>query len=264
MQWRRLGRAHRRKRNHHHRLRIAKRGRHIQAQVQRVLGGQRQRRNVLEMRRVQRGKNLRRVHNGAHVGAIQARSGQGRVAELVHQIPGRSIGQLRHQRLRVGIVQHQPVRVLHQARRLLIAGLVEALLVYPDAKRPRGFLRTFLQRGRIGLRRHLNVVEIRVQAHPIQARCLQILRRAHKGAGASAHRVAQGAEVASRLRSQKHDGLLRFRGNGHKHALVVRLVRPCLNARKPPRRRRIGGPAQKGDNQNKVRGLALRKIRMDP
>ena len=55
----------RRQRHHHHRLRIHKRGRHIQAQIQAVACRQRQRRNVLEVRRVQRTQYLYRIHNRA-------------------------------------------------------------------------------------------------------------------------------------------------------------------------------------------------------
>ena len=69
MQRRRFGLAHRRQSHHHHRLGIAERGRHIQAQVEGVAGGQRQRGNVLEMRRMQRRENLGRIHDGADIGA---------------------------------------------------------------------------------------------------------------------------------------------------------------------------------------------------
>ena len=58
MQGRRFGGAHRRQRDHHHRFGIAEGGRHVQPQVQRILRRQRQSRNVLEVRRVQRGRIL--------------------------------------------------------------------------------------------------------------------------------------------------------------------------------------------------------------
>ena len=201
MKGRRLGRAHGRQCNYHYGLRIAERRRHIQTQVQRILSRKCQRGNVLKMRRMQRGQNLRRIHNRSHVRAVKSAAAHGRVAQLIHQVPGRSVGQLRHQRLRVRVVQHQSVCVLNQAGRLLVAWLVKALLVYPDAQRPRRFFGLVLQRGRIGLRGDLHVFEIRIEAHAIQARGLQILRSSHKRPGSSAHRVAQRAEVASRLRS---------------------------------------------------------------
>ena len=49
---------------------------------------------------------------------------------------------------------------------------------------------------------------------------LQILGGAHKCARPAAHRGAQRAEVAARLRRQKDQRLLRFGGNGDKHALL--------------------------------------------
>ena len=117
---------------------------------------------------------------------------------------------------------------------------------------------------RIGLRGHLDLGQVGFQAHAVQARGLQILGGADKGAGPPAHGRAQGAEIAARLRGQKDHGLLRFGGNGDKHAFFAHFAGPGFDAGKPLRRRRISDPAQERDDQYIMRGLALGKVGMNP
>ena len=107
--------------------------------------GQGQRGNVLKMRRVQRAENPRRVHDCADIGAVGAASAHAGVAQLVHQVRAGAAGQLVHARLRVGVVQHHRVGALQQAGGLLVAGLVKALLIQPDAQAARGPLGALFQ-----------------------------------------------------------------------------------------------------------------------
>ncbi len=80
----------------------------------------------------------------------------------------------------------------------------------------------------------------------------------------AAHSTAQGVKVATRLRRQKNQRLLRFSGDGDKHTLLTRTAGPGLHACKPLRRRRIGDPAQEAYDQHIMRGLALRQVGMNP
>ena len=264
VQHRRLGRTDRGKGDNDNRLGIAERRGNVEAQIECVFGGQRQRRDVLEMGRMQRRKNSGRIQDCAYIGAEFAAAAHGGIAQLVHQVAGCAVGQLRHQRLRVGIVQHQSVGVLHQAGRLLVGGLVKALLVDLDAQGARQVLGAHLQQLWIGQGSGFHLGQVGLQAHTVEAGCLQILGRPHKGAGAVAHGSAQRCEIPARLRSQKDQRLLRFSWNSDENTFLPRLATPGLHARKPLRRRRVCDPAQEGNNQNIMGRLALRKIGMNP
>ena len=161
-------------------------------------------------------------------------------------------------------VEHQRVSVLHQAGRLLVGGLVKALLVELDTQASSRFLSALLEQAGIGLRCLFHLGQIGVQAHAISAGSLQILNGANKCSGTALYRLAQSAEVSACLRSQKEQRLLRFFGHGDEYTLLARLAAPCLHARKPLRGRRVGGPAQKRNDQHKVRRLALGKVGMNP
>ena len=264
MQRRSFRGPHRRQRHHHHRFGIAERRRQIQAQVQRVLGGQRQGGDVLEMRRVQRGQDLGRIHDRPHVRAELPRAPDGGIAELVHQVAGGPAGQLRHQRLGIGIVQNQPFGVLREAGRLLVGGLVEALLIDLDAQRPRRRLRPLLQGFGIGLRGGPDFIQVSVQPHAVPAGRLQVLPGANKRSRPVVDSLAQGAEVAARFRHQENQSLLRLLGHGNEHALVPGLAGPGFHPREPVRGRGIGGAAQERHHQDVARRLAFGEIGMDP
>ena len=264
MQRRRLDRAHRRQRHHHHGLGVAEGGRHVQPQVQRIFGGQGQRGNVLVMRRVQGAEDLDGIHDGANIRAVGSAASHRRIAELAHQVRGGVAGKLCHGRLHVSVVQHQAVGVAHQAGRLLIGGLVEAFMVELDAQAAGGHLGAHLQGFGVRLGGNPNFRQIGIQAHPVPTGHLQILNGANKNAGAANHGLAQRAEVAARLRRQKDQRLLRLFRHRHEDSLLAHVTVPGLHAGKPVRGRRVGGSAQKGDNQDIMRGLALGKIGVNP
>ena len=124
----------------------------LRRRFRRVGTRQRERGNVLEMRGMQRSENPGGVDDGADVGAVCTAAGHGGVAELVHQVESRAGGQLVHQRLRIGVVEHHAFGVLREAGGLLVDGLSEAALVDLDAQAAGGHLGARLQRCGIVLR----------------------------------------------------------------------------------------------------------------
>ena len=263
-QSRHFGRADGRQGHHHDRFGIAEGWRKVQSQVKGVFGGQSQSGDVLKVRGMQRSQDFCRVDDGAYIGAVHAPSTHAGVAELVHQVAGGSVGDLAHQRLGVRVVENHSVGVLHQARGLLIGGFVKALLLYPDPEGTSRQLGALFQGPGIGLRCDLHLGQVRIQPHAIPTRGLQVLGGAHKGPGPVMHGFAQGAEVSARLRRQEDERLLRLLGNRNKYALTAGTTRPGFDAGEPVVWRRIGGPAQEGDDQNKVGRLAFGQIGMDP
>ena len=122
----------------------------------------------------------------------------------------------------------------------------------------------FLEGFGVGLGGDLHLGQIGFQAHPVPTGSLQVLGGADESAGAVVDGLAQGVEVAAGLRRQKDQRLLGLGGDGDKHAFIPRFAGPGLHASKPLRRGRIGGPAQEGDDQHKMRGLALGQVGMNP
>jgi hypothetical protein len=151
-----------------------------------------------------------------------------------------------------------------RTRRLLIGGLVEALLIELDTEGPCRGLGAFFQGLEIGLRGHSHFVQVGIQPHAIPAGGLQVLPGANKGAGPVMDRLAQGAEIAACFRYQEDKRLLGLLGDGHKYAFVPGLASPGLHARKPVGGRRIGRAAQERHYEDVPFRLALGKIRVDP
>ena len=154
--------------------------------------------------------------------------------------------------------------MLREAWRLLISRLVEALLVEPNSQDRSCLLSPILQRFRVSLGGNFDFCKVGIKAHPVEACRLQILRRPDKDPGSALYRIPQCAEVAACSGGKKHDGLLGFLGNGDEDSLFACLFCPGIHARKPFGRRGVGGAAEEGNDQHKSRGLAFRKIRMDP
>ena len=253
-----------RERDNDDRFGIAERRRDVQTKVQRVLRRERQRGNVLKVRRVERRQNLGGVDDCADIGAELPGAAHRGVTQLVHQVAGGAVGDLRHQRLRIGIVEHHAVGVLGQARGLLVCGLIKTLLIDFDAQGARRKLRPFLQLLLVGLAGNLHIGQVGIQPHAVPTGGLQVLGGAHKSTGAVVDGLAQGAEIAAGFGRQEDDGLLRFLRNGNEDALFAGDAGPRLNARKPIKRRGIGGSAQEGYDEDEVGRLALRQVRMDP
>ena len=242
----------RRQRHHHHRLRAPERGRRGQSQVQRVGRRQRQSRNVAEVRRVHGRENLGRVHNGPDVGRIGSAAAHARGADGIHQVGGRTAGQLRHQGLGIRVVQHHPLGVLRQASGLLLGGLFKALLFQLDAQAARGHFSPLLQRLLVRLRGDLHLCQVGFHPHAVPTGRLQVLYGAHKGAGFVVHGFLERVEISACLRHQEDQRLLCFTGHGDKDTLAAHRLRPCFHARKPLWRGRVCDSTQKSHHQHNV------------
>ena len=81
-------------------------------QVEFILLGQRQRRNVLILCGVRGAQNARDIYDRSDVGTVIAAAGGGCGADLRQQIGGGTRSQCRHHGLTVRIVEHQLVCVL--------------------------------------------------------------------------------------------------------------------------------------------------------
>ena len=157
--WNRCG-MDRRESDHQHGFRIAKRWRIVQAEIQFVFRRQSQGRNVLILRGVRRAQNAGDVHRCANVGAVISAAGVGCGADLRQQVALCARSQGCHHRLAVGIVEHELIRVLSQARHLLSARLVEALLIHADIQTTRQQRRTRFELLGVGRRNLADEVEI--------------------------------------------------------------------------------------------------------
>ncbi len=260
-------RGNRRQRDHNHRLGIAKRGRHVQAKIERVLlllGRQGKRRDVLILCRMNRTQDACQVDHRAHVGAELSRAKAARVAQLAHHVRRRAAGHLRHHRLRIRVVQHQTFGMLHQAGRLLLRRFVKALLIDAHAQAAGSQRGLLFQRLGVLDGSNLDLGEVIVQPQPVPAGLLQVLRCPDKRARPVVYRLAQRGEIPRCLRSQEEQGLFRFRRNHDKHTLLPRRVFPRFYPAKPVIRRRIRCAAQKGNNQYVMRRLRRRQVGMDP
>ncbi len=129
--------ANRRQADHDHRLRIAKGGRVVQAQIEFVLFGQGQRGDVLILRGMRRTQDAGDIDNRSDVRTVVAAAGVGCGSDLREQVAGWARGQGRDHGLAVRVVEDQLICVLGEARRLLGGGLVEALLLKADAQTSR-------------------------------------------------------------------------------------------------------------------------------
>ena len=147
--------------------------------------------NILKFCAVNISKQPRQIHDCSHIRAVKSPSCHGRRADCTDQV-GRGSGRQRgHNRLAVPVIQHQPVRVLGQAHRLLLHGTVKALLVDLDPQRFGHLHRTFMQLLGVRVRSLAYFTQIFFQSRTIQPRLIQILRRAYKYSRHSPHCRAQ-------------------------------------------------------------------------
>ena len=128
-QGRKRSRPHRRQTDHDDRLGIAKRRRIIEAQVEFVFLGQRHRRNVLILRGVRGAENARHIDDRADIGTVVAAPGVGVELICASKSDDGARGKRRDHGLAVSVVEYQLIGILREARHLLRAGLVEALLI---------------------------------------------------------------------------------------------------------------------------------------
>ena len=198
---------------------------------------------------VERGENSGCIQNCAHVGTEGSAADQRGITELIHQVAGGPVGQLRDQRLGVGVIKDQAVGLLREAGGLLVGGLVKALLVDFEAQGAGQVLGTLFEQFGIGQRCGLDLGQVGIKAHAVKTGGLQVLGGAHKGAGAPADSSAQGVEIAARFGGKKNERLLCFGGNRDKNTFVAHLLVPGFDARKPLGRGRVGGSAQEGNNE---------------
>ena len=119
------------------------------------------------MCRVQRSEDSGGVDDGADVRAISAASGHVGGTEGIHQGRGVAAGELRDERLRIGVVEYQPVGVLGQAWCLLVNGLVEAILVDLDAQAASRHFGALFERFQVGLGCDLDLCQVGFDAHPV-------------------------------------------------------------------------------------------------
>ena len=152
-----------------------KRWRIVQLKLQGVAPGHGQRRQVLVLRCVKAVEDLRHVEHGAHIHAVVTAAGLLGVRHLRQHVAGRARGELLHHARAAAVVEHQAVRVLHQARRLLLGGLIETLRIDLDIQAARQQFGLLFHRLGITAVRCLYRSEISIQPRPIQARLVQVL-----------------------------------------------------------------------------------------
>ena len=228
------------------------------------LGGQGEGGNVLEVGGVEGGEDLGRIDDGADVGAVQAGAAESGVAELIHQVGGGSVGQLGHEGLGVGVVEDHALGVLGQAGRLLVGGLVKALLFELDAEGAGGEFGLLLQGLGVGLAGGADLGEVGFKAHAVPACRLQVLGGANEGAGTVVDGFAEGAEVAAGFRRRKMRACWASLGTSDEDAFFAGGAGPGFDAGEPVERRGIGGAAEESDDQNEMSGLAFGEIGVNP
>ncbi len=142
--------------------------------------------------------------------------------------------------------------------------LLQAFFVELDAQAARKQRRNFLQLFWIGGVDLAHRVEIDIQAGAIEASLIQILRGANERAGTSANCADQRLEIAVCRRSEEEQHLLRAFRHGYSETTCrLKLLVPCLGLEEPVFRRRIRRATQKRRDQQVMRSLGLRKIRMN-
>jgi len=87
--------------------------------------------------------------------------------------------------------------------------------------------------------------QISLQPGSVQCGLVQVLRRAHEGAGPAAHRTDQGLEIAAAFPARGNEYLLRAFRHRDRQAVASAFCGPGLAGKKPAWWRRIGGTAQK-------------------
>ena len=119
---------------------------------------------------------------------------------------------------------------------------------------------------RLGIRfgSFFHLAEIFFEPCAIETGLIQILRGAHKCAGLAAHGGAKRAEVAAGFWREKNERLLRVFRHRHYDSFLADLFVPGFGTCKPVVGRRVGGAAEKRDDQQIADGLAFGKIRVNP
>ena len=263
LQRRRLGRLHRRQRDHNHCLRIQKRRGSIQLQIQRRPIRKRQPWNVLILRGLQKAYEVHHIHNRANIRRVQSRAHRCCVRGIVGQARYGS----RRQRLRdthpMSIV-HQHRNTRHrQTRHLLVYGLLETIRIRLQRQRLRQLRRTVRNHLRISRIHLLHRRQVSLYPQLLERSLVQRRIRADEQSRPPAHGPAQRLEVPTRLRRNEHQRLLGSLRHGNGCALDNLLV-PGIDLVEPVFRRLIRSSAQKRNNQQQVIGLRGRQIHLHP
>ena len=162
------------------------------------------------------------------------------------------------------VIEHQLVCVLREARDLLRAGLIEALLIDFHAQTAGEHCSVGFRLLGIGDVGSAHGLEIFLHTLPIQTGLLEILRRTHKGAGFPPNRCTQSAERAAGLGSEKDQSFVSLFRDGDEYSFVVYGFAPGFYTCKPGFRRRIGCTPQERDHHQVADGLAIGKVSMNP
>jgi hypothetical protein len=118
--------------------------------------------------------------------------------------------------------------------------------------------------GDVGGRKLAHGSDVFLDAGLLEAGEVEILRGADEDAGPALDGRAEGGEVAAGDGGEEEDGLLGLVGNGDFDALLVDFLVPGLDADEPVVGRRVGGPAEEGDDEEVANGLSGWEVGMEP
>ena len=240
-----------------HRLRLAERGHGVEQQRSARVMLHTERRNELELRRLERAEQAYDVADHADIGAVIAIARLGRRTELQGDV-GRRPGQGLRDRAGLRIGEHGGVARLRQAGGARIGLAQQTVGIELHRKAARELRRDVGQLRWIAMG---DVGDERLQPRPVEHRLIQLLRCAHERTGSPPDRRRHGIQRAAGIGDQQHDRLLRARGNGRVDRRLLRL--PWFGVEQPVLGRRIGRAAQEGEHQPVARTLRTRQIDRD-
>ncbi len=163
------------------------RGRGVQPQVQRVALGERNGRDVLVLCRMQIAHDAHQIHDGTHIGRVQAGPSDGRVAGSLDKVGVWPIGKRTHDVLPMAVVEQSLRARLGEAGELQVDGTFEAICVGLQGQGAGQQVRAPLKLRGVGRRHPADIGEVAFDAGLLKTRFAKILRGANKDTGTSTY-----------------------------------------------------------------------------
>ena len=225
-----LGRFDRRERDDHHRGRLGERDRRVEQYRDIALTLLRERRDELELRRLERAEHPEQVADDADIRTIRAIAGLRRRAQLESEI-GRRARKCIGQRRTVRVGEQQRLAVAGEARRLDFGRLREAFGLELDRKAARQDRRDGGKALGVPALGTLHLEEEGVEPCAVERGLIELLRRADERTGLLADRADHRIRAAAALGDDEQRHLLCVLGDDERQAGV--LLPPTLGLAEP-------------------------------
>ena len=245
-------------------LGISEGGRGVEAEVEAFLFGCGDGGDVLVLGGMEAAGDANEIDECSDIGAVVAATGEGGVAGGVDEVRVGAAGEAGDDALGVAVVEEGLVPGLGEAAVLEVYGTFEALVVgleIEGASEECGVIGEALGLSGWDLAQGSDVL---FYAGLLEAGFDEVLGGTNEDAGAGADGGAEGGEVAAGLGCEEEDGLLGFVGDGDGDAFLADVFAPGFDFEEPVVRRRVGGSAEEGDDEEVVDRLGVGHVGVEP